>query len=111
MLFRSGIIPNTTIFHDSNNFSHKLSSSGSENYYNQFLNKVYIKHANINTDDYKKTLKLKWYLVKKSLFKLFVYQLKESKIYFEKYRRINYKLIKNSVLMNRNSKPNYLNLN
>lgn len=109
--YKIGIMPNATIFHDSKNFSHKLNSPGCENYYNQFLNKVYIKYANINADDYKKTLKLKWYLVKIALFKLLTYQLKESKIYFEKYRRINYKLIKNSVLINRNSKPNYLNLN
>ena len=107
--YKIGIIPNTTIFHNSSNFSHKTNSLGSENYYNQFVNNFYIKYANINTNNFKKVIRFKMYLLKKAAFKLFFFKINEAKLYFEKYKRINIKFIKKSVQMNRISNANYLN--
>ena len=67
--FKIGVIPNAMIFHDSPNNNYQLGKFGSEKYYQQFLNNVYIKYANINKDHYKKINKFKFYLLRKLIFK------------------------------------------
>ena len=69
--YKIGIIPNATILHDSGNNNYVEGFPGTEKYYRQFLNSIYIKYANVNTNNFKKLKKLKLYLFKKVLKDLF----------------------------------------
>jgi GT2 family glycosyltransferase len=108
--FKIGIIPNATIFHDSNNSNYQVGEAGSEKYFRQFINSVYIKYADINTEHYKKIKKIKRYILKKALFFLFTNQLDKSKLFLTNFKKINISLVRKSVLINRTEGPHYLDL-
>lgn len=108
--FKIGVIPNATIFHDSSNSNYRLGTPGSEKYYRQFINTVYVKYANVNTDDNKKLRKLKCYLLKKAFLQLICFNIKMMNVNIKKYKMIDIKSIKNSVYNNRKIKANYLDI-
>lgn len=108
--FKIGIIPNTFIYHDSNNNSFKENAIGSIEYYNQFINNINVKYANVNTLHYKRIKRLKRYLLKKGVFKILIFRFKEAKLYLKKNKRINNNLIIKSVQINLKANPNYLDV-
>lgn len=108
--FKIGIIPNATIFHDSNNSNYQAGEAGSEKYFRQFINSVYIKYADINTEHYKKIKKFKRYVLKKALFFLFTNKLEKCKLFFSNFKKINILLVRKSVLINRGEGAHYLDL-
>ena len=109
--YKIGIIPNATIYHDSKNHSFKENTKGSKEYYKQFKNNILVKYANINTQDYKKINKLKFYLLKKALINFLSFDVTKGKIYLKKYELIDKNRIVKSVQTNLTSNPNYLNDN
>lgn len=108
--FKIGIIPNATIFHDSSNSNYQVGEDGSEKYFRQFINSVYIKYADVNTEHYKKLKKFKRYILKKALFFLFTNQLDKSKLFLSNFKKINILLVRKSVLINRMDGSHYLDL-
>ncbi|GIZ07449.1 glycosyltransferase family 2 protein [Flavobacterium sp. UMI-01] len=108
--FKIGIIPNATIYHDSNNSNYLSGTSGSEKYFRQFLNSVYVKYADINTDNYKKLLKLKVYILRNVLMNLITFKIDEAILLFRKFKRLNSALIKKSVMINKKVGANYLEI-
>ena len=108
--FKIGIIPNATIFHDSNNSNYQAGEAGSEKYFRQFINSVYIKYADINTENYKKTAKFKRYVLKKTVFLLLTNKLEKSKLFFSNFKKINASLVRKSVIANRTEGSHYLDL-
>jgi GT2 family glycosyltransferase len=106
--FKIGIIPNATIFHDSDNNNYEEGYPGSDKYYRQFLNSIYIKYANVNTDNFKKLKKLKIYLFRKALGKLFVFKIDSALLSLEKFKKVNNGAITQSVKRNKVSNSNYL---
>ena len=108
--FKIGVIPNAMIFHDSPNNNYQLGKFGSEKYYQQFLNNVYIKYANINKDHYKKINKFKFYLLRKLIFKASLFKVDCVVVYFKKYRLVKVSLILNSIYRNKNVNPSYLDI-
>ncbi|MFA9189976.1 glycosyltransferase family 2 protein [Flavobacterium sp. FZUC8N2.13] len=109
--FKIGITPNSTVYHDSNNNNSQLGTVGTEKYFRQFINNIYVKYGNVNTDDYKQLLKFKMYLLKRSIQSLLVFDWVKSKVYVEKFKRIDIDKISHSVKLNRESKANYLEIN
>jgi GT2 family glycosyltransferase len=108
--FKIGIIPNATIFHDSTNSNYKVGEDGSEKYFRQFINNVYVKYADVNTEYYKKLNKLKRYVLKKAVIFLFGNRLDKSKLFFSNYKKINVLLVRKSILINRKKGSHYLDL-
>ena len=108
--FKIGVIPNAVIFHDSPQNNYQLGDPGSEKYYEQFLNSVFVKYANINAKNYKKLWQLKFYLLRIAFLKLLIFNKKEMMIYLEKHKRLDIKSIKNSVQRNKESTTNYLEI-
>ena len=106
--FRIGVIPNAFIYHDSDNNNYVNGEPGTEKYYQQFLNKVLIKYANVNTENYKKTLKLKLYLLRKAILCLATFEISGAKLFLNKFNRVKSFEIAKSVITNRVSNPNYL---
>jgi GT2 family glycosyltransferase len=108
--FKIGIIPNATIFHESNNSNYQVGEAGSEKYFRQFINSVYIKYADINTEQYKKLKKFRRYVLKKALFFLLTNKLDKWKLFLSNFKKINILLVRKSVLINRTEGPHYLDL-
>lgn len=108
--FKIGIIPNATVYHDSNNSNYLSGTPGSEKYFRQFLNSVYIKYADINTENYKKLLKLKIYILRNVLINLFVFKIDKGMLLFQKYKKVNSALIRKSVMVNKKGGANYLEI-
>lgn len=108
--FKIGIIPNATVYHDSNNSNYLAGTPGSEKYFRQFLNSVYIKYADINTENYKKLLNLKIYILRNVLINLFVFNIHKALLLFQKYKKVNSALIRKSVMVNKKGGANYLEI-
>ena len=108
--FKVGVIPSAEIFHDTSNTNYELGSYGSEKYYTQFINSINVKFANINSDNFKKLRKFKFYLFKKGLIALLFFNKSKAKVYLEKFQMVNVKVIKESVNNNKKLKPNYLDI-
>lgn len=108
--FKIGIIPNATIYHDSNNSNYQSGIAGSEKYFRQFLNSVYIKYADINKDNYKKLLKFKVYILRNVLVNLITFKIDKAILLFQKYKRVNSALIRKSVMINKVIGANYLEI-
>jgi GT2 family glycosyltransferase len=108
--FKIGIIPNATIFHDSNNSNYQDGVAGSEKYFRQFRNSVYVKYADVNTERYKKLRKFKRYVLKKAVVFMFTNKLEKCKLFFTNFKNINVLVVNKSVLMNRTQGSHYLNL-
>lgn len=106
--FKIGIIPNATIFHDSNNSNYQIGIAGSEKYFRQFVNSINVKYANINTDKFKRIKKYKRFILKKAFKKIISFKLQEAKLYYEKYKKIDVVSIYKSVNANKISGSNYL---
>jgi GT2 family glycosyltransferase len=108
--FKIGIIPNATIFHDTNNSNYQVGEAGSEKYFRQFLNSVYVKYADINTEHYKKLKKFKRYVLKRTIIFMFTNKLEKCKLFFANFKKINVLEVHKSVLRNRSEGPHYLDL-
>ncbi|SHM95167.1 glycosyltransferase family 2 protein [Flavobacterium xinjiangense] len=108
--FKIGIIPNAIIYHDSNNSNYQIGEAGSEKYFRQFLNSVYVKYANINTDNHKQLFNFKVYMLKKVIFKVIAFEIEKAKSLFEKYRKVDVSAIKKSVMRNKIKGSNYLEI-
>lgn len=80
--FKIGIIPNATVYHDSNNSNYQVGKIGTEKYFRQFLNNIYVKYADVNTENYQKLKKFKGYILKKSVIFLLSNRLDKSKLFF-----------------------------
>jgi GT2 family glycosyltransferase len=106
--FKIGVIPDAFIYHDSDNNNYVNGEPGTEKYYQQFLNKVLIKYANINTESYKSVGKLKLYLFRKAILSMVTFKVKKSKLFLNKLKKIQSKRIVKSVIDNRIAAPNYL---
>lgn len=108
--FKIGIIPNATIYHDSDNSNYQSGTPGSEKYFRQFLNSVYIKYADINKDNYKKLLKFKVYILRNVLVNLITFKIDKAILLFQKYKRVNSALIRKSEMINKVVGANYLEI-
>ena len=108
--FKIGIIPNATILHDSNNSNYQAGETGSEKYFRQFINSVYIKYADVNKDSYEKLKKFKRYVLKKALFFMLTNKFDKFKLFFANFKKINASLVRKSVLINRTEGFHYLDL-
>lgn len=108
--FKIGIIPNAAVYHDSNNSNYLSGTPGSEKYFRQFLNRVFIKYADINTDNYKKLLKLKMYILRNVLINLIIFKIDRAMLLFQKYKKVNSALIRKSVMINKKVGANYLEI-
>tara|TARA_R110000868_G_scaffold14457_5_gene67373 strand:- start:25512 stop:26420 length:909 start_codon:yes stop_codon:yes gene_type:complete len=106
--YKIGIIPNATILHDSGNNNYVEGFPGTEKYYRQFLNSIYIKYANVNTNNFKKLKKLKLYLFKKVLKDLFFLKFDKAFLSLKKYKKVNISAITKSVKRNKLQHSNYL---
>lgn len=108
--YKIGIIPNATIFHDSNNSNYQAGVVGSEKYFRQFINSVHVKYADVNTESYKNIKKYKMYVLKKALAFLFTFKVNKCKLFLSNFRKINTLLVRKSVLTNRTEGFHYLDL-
>jgi len=108
--FKIGIIPNATIFHDSSNSNYQVGEDGSEKYFRQFINNVYVKYADVNTEHYKNLKKYKRYILKKTLASLLTLKVDKCKLFVSNFKKINILLVRKSVLTNRTEGSHYLNL-
>lgn len=103
-----GITPLTKIRHDSDNNYTVNFSKGSEKYYNKFLNRIRIRYGNVNTEDYKDINKIRRYFIKEAIVSLLKFNFNEYLINKIKYKLIDKKSIKLSVLQNREIGKKYL---
>lgn len=103
-----GITPTTIIRHDSGNNYKVDFPIGSENYFNKFLNRIKVKYANVNTEDYKSINKIRRYFVIKAMLSLIKFKFDLYRVNIFKYKLINKKNIQNSVFQNRKSAKHYL---
>lgn len=108
--FRIGIIPSTTIYHDSANSNYKIGSAWSEKYFRQFVNRIYVKYANVNTENYRKLKKYKNYILKKVIINLITFNIDKAKLLLEQHKRIDVKAINKSVRINKVEGSNYLEI-
>jgi GT2 family glycosyltransferase len=108
--FKIGVIPNASVFHDSGNNNYEEGAVDSEKYYRQFVNGMLVKYANINTNNYKKLMSFKLFLLKKAIINIVLLKFEMARITFKKYNRINIKAIENSVLNNKLPTSNYLDV-
>ncbi|TYA71411.1 glycosyltransferase family 2 protein [Seonamhaeicola marinus] len=106
--FKIGIIPSALIYHDSENNNYAEGKPGSEKYYQQFLNKIYVKYANVNSEDYKKLRYFKFYLLRKAILSLLIFKISRYRLFINKFKRLKTKEVINSVVSNRISDSNYL---
>lgn len=83
-----GMSPYTRIRHDSENNIHAEIVKGSNRDYDIFLNRIKIKYANVNTDDYKQLKLLKYYQIKKAFKSLLKGNIEEFQINMKKIRLI-----------------------
>ncbi|MFH7013757.1 glycosyltransferase family 2 protein [Flavobacterium sp. FlaQc-52] len=103
-----GITPSTVIKHDSDNNYTVNFSKGSEKYYNRFLNRIRVKYADVNSEEYKKIDRIKTYFFKEAIVSLLKLDFKGYLVNKTKCRLIDKKSIKNSVLQNRETGKKYL---
>lgn len=106
--FKIGIIPNATVYHDSDNNNYQIGEVGSDKYFRQFVNRVQIKYGDINTNNYKQLKKFKNYILKKAFINLITFKIGIANLYFEKFKRIDVALINKSIKTNKISGSNYL---
>lgn len=103
-----GITPKTIIKHDSDNNYTVNFSKGSKKYYNKFLNRIRIQYGNVNSEDHTRISKIKRYFFKEAIVSLLKLNFSEYQINKTKYKLIDRKSIKLSVLKNRETGKKYL---
>jgi GT2 family glycosyltransferase len=108
--YKIGIIPSTTIFHDSLNTNYEEGFPGGEKYFRQFINSVYVKYANINAFKKEDVRKFKTYLLRKFIVNLLLLKIFKAKLFLKKYQMVDVNLISKSVKHNKEPKPSYLNV-
>jgi GT2 family glycosyltransferase len=108
--FKIGIIPNATIFHDSANSNYQIGEEGTDKYFRQFINSIYIKYADVNSENYKKIDKFRRYVFKKALYFLFTNKLQKSKVFFCNFKKIDVLSVYKSVFINKTEGSHYLDL-
>ena len=105
--YKIGIIPNATVYHDSENNNYQAGIAGSEKYFRQFVNGVNVKYADINTNDFKKIKKFKLYVLKKAILYLFNFELDKAKLFYSNFKKIDINSIQKSVEINKKGGFNY----
>lgn len=108
--FKVGVTPNAKIYHDSTNSNYNIGIVGSKKYYRQFINKAYVKYADVNNFECKKVKNFKRFLLIKAIQRFIFFKFKESEILFKKYKLFNIKIILKSVNINSVSASNYLDI-
>ncbi|QSB27983.1 glycosyltransferase family 2 protein [Flavobacterium sp. CLA17] len=103
-----GITPATIIKHDSGNNFKVDFPKGSKNYYNKFLNRIKVKFANVNSEDFRKINTLKRHFLKEAFISLLKLKFYEFTIHKTKYKLIDKKSLEASVLKNRQTGKKYL---
>lgn len=103
-----GITTATIIKHDSGNNFKVDFPKGSKNYYNKFLNRIKVKFANVNSEDFRKINTLKRHFLKEALLSLLKFKFDEFTIHKTKYKLIDKKSLEASVLKNRQTGKKYL---
>jgi GT2 family glycosyltransferase len=103
-----GISPSTMIRHDSENNIHAEIVKGSKRYYDIFLNRIKIKYANVNTNDYKQLNMLKNYQLKKAVKSLLKGNVEDFQINMKKRRLIKDLDFTLDIVEGRKKKANYL---
>ncbi|MEO6176115.1 MAG: glycosyltransferase family 2 protein [Flavobacterium circumlabens] len=103
-----GITTATIIKHDSGNNFKVDFPKGSKNYYNKFLNRIKVKFANVNSEDFRKINTLKRHFLKEALLSLLKFKFDEFTIHKTKYKLIDKKSLEASVLQNRQTGKKYL---
>lgn len=108
--FKIGITINSIIFHDSKNDNYTDGQIGSDKYFRQFVNSFNIKYADVNKDIYKVDYRFKFYLIRKVILKVLMFKFKDAFVEVNKFKLINSTKIKNSIVLNRQSNSNYLDI-
>jgi GT2 family glycosyltransferase len=108
--YKIGIIPNATIYHDSNNSNYQIGEAGSEKYFRQFVNNVNVKYANVNTMNYKQVNMFRYYILKKAFLNLISFKRAKAKLLFDKYKRVDVDSIQKSVIINKKKGSHYLEI-
>lgn len=104
-----GIVPSTKIKHDSDNNNFEV-ITGSVKYYEKFLNRIKVQFGNVNTNDFKKIRKIKFYFFKETILSFLRLDFFEAEINWKKFNIIFNLKFKKNVLKNREIFPNYLEL-
>jgi len=105
-----GVVPSTSIVHDSNNNNLNLPNEGSDKYFEKFLNIIKVRYANVNTNDFENIKRLKWSYVKFSLKALFKFDIKSFQINLRKSKLLGKMDLSKDVEEGRRRRRNYLDL-
>lgn len=108
--FKIGIIPTAKIFHDSDNNNVEFGEKGGKKYFAQVRNRMLVKYADVNKENFKKLKKYKFFILRHAFKKILSLNFFEAKVLFKKYNLIDDKAIYSSVLRNRKKSANYLSL-
>lgn len=108
--YKIGITINSVIFHDSPNNNYAGGQVGSDKYYRQFINYFNVKYADVNKDIYKKDYRFKFYLIRKAISKVLMFQFEAAFVLYNKFKLIDSSMIKNSIILNRKSNSTYLEI-
>ncbi|KLT71044.1 glycosyltransferase family 2 protein [Flavobacterium sp. ABG] len=103
-----GITPSTVIKHDSGNNYKVDFPKGSKDYYNKFLNRIKVKFADVNSQDFRKINKLKRHFLKEALLSVVKFKFNEFRINTTKYKLVDKKSLENSVSQNKQVGKKYL---
>lgn len=79
-----GVCSKAFIRHDSGKSYHIEMEKGSKKYFEKFLNQIKVKHANVNTEEFRNVKSLKQYYLKQVLKALLKLKFKEAKLFIKK---------------------------
>ncbi|APG60113.1 glycosyltransferase family 2 protein [Christiangramia salexigens] len=103
-----GFTPAAFITHDSQNNNTGDFKPGSEKYFRKFINRIKIKYANVNTEDFQKFHLLKYYYCKKALVSLFLLDIDAYKSYMKKSKLVANLKFDHNIIEERKPQRNYL---
>lgn len=105
-----GLAPSAFIIHDSDNNNLKELVKGSKRYYQNFLNIIKIKYANVNTDDFKNLRSLETLMLKQAFKSLLRFNLEDFRVSIRKRKIIKSLDFSEDIKIDRERKPNYLSI-
>lgn len=108
--FKIGIVPSAKIFHDSENNNIHLGETGGKKYFKQIKNRMLVKYANVNTNNFKKVNRYKFYILRQAFKNLVLFNLRKAKVLFKNSTLMDEKSISDSVKKNRQQYANYLKI-
>jgi GT2 family glycosyltransferase len=103
-----GFTPKGRIYHDSENNNTGVFEPGSPKYFRKFINRVKIRYANINTEEYKNLPKLRNYYFKKALFSILALDVEKFNLYYKKCKLIAQLNIERNIKIERKAHRSYL---